>query len=760
MTTVTDSDRLVGRERYAYLQRLAANADRLLVLVASALTAVSGVLALTGHGWTAFVAVALPSLALAIVQTRLFPGTRLSRCTVALVLMVLAAALIHQSGGMIETHFGVIVLVALLLYYRDWLPIVAGAGAIAVHHVAFFFMQNAGLPVTAFLPGTGISVLLIHAAYVVGESTVLVVMAVQMRRELISLGHDPVELAQLAHAMTRDEPLPCHIARMQFPAQSLAQALVATNGALLARHDDELHLTRENLRIRTALDSVTTNVMIADEGRNIVYINKPLTHMLAEAQADLQRDIPSFDAATLLGRNIDLFHRHPEHQATMLARLRSTHRAQIRVGGHVMRLIVNPVLGEDGQRQGFVVEWADLTAELQVEEEVARVVEAAASGDLSGRVPVAGKQGFLLQLAQQINTLLDRNAASLEDISTLLSALSRGDLSARMHGDYQGVFARIRDDANATSEQLAGIVGRIQQSAGAINIAASEIAAGNNDLSQRTEQQAANLEETAASMEELTSTVKANAEHAQRANQLAHDAADVATRGGTVVGQVVSTMGDIAQASHKIGEIISVIDGIAFQTNILALNAAVEAARAGEQGRGFAVVASEVRSLAQRSANAAKEIKTLIDDSVARIGSGSTLATEAGRTMQHIVSSVQDVTHIMGEIADASAEQAAGIDQINQAVMHMDEGTQQNAALVEEASAAARSMEDQAEQLVQAVSVFQLDQANLARTADPDSSTAASAKVAGKRARALRRPVAAPVPTSVLAEADTAWAQF
>ncbi|RXR06649.1 methyl-accepting chemotaxis protein [Pseudoxanthomonas composti] len=754
MTVAPDADRLIGREHYAYLQRLAAGADRLLVLVAGVLTAVSALLALSGRGWTAFLAVALPSLALVAVQTRLFPGTRLSRCTVALGLMVLAAALIHQSGGMIETHFGVIVLIATLLYYRDWLPIVVAAGAIAVHHVAFFFMQHAGLPVMAFLPGTGIGVLLMHAAYVVAESAVLVVMAVQMRRELVLLGHDPAELTQLAQAMTRDEALPAHIARMRFPEGSLAQALVATNGALLARHDADLRMSRDNLRIRTALDSVTTNVMIADAERNIVYVNKPLTAMLAQAQDDLRRDIPSFDAATLLGRNIDLFHRNPEHQATMLARLQGTHRAQIRVGGQVMRLIVNPVLGEDGQRQGYVVEWANLTAELQVEEEIARVMEAAAAGDLSGRVPVADKQGFLLQLAQRINALLDRNATSLEEISALLSALARGDLTARMQGDYQGVFARIRDDANATAAQLAGIVGRIQQSAGTINIAATEIAAGNNDLSQRTEQQAANLEETAASMDELTSTVKASAEHAQRANQLAHDAATVATRGGGVVGQVVATMAEIAQSSHKIGEIISVIDGIAFQTNILALNAAVEAARAGEQGRGFAVVASEVRALAQRSANAAKEIKGLIEDSVSRIGNGSALASEAGRTMEQIVGSVQGVTRIMGEIADASAQQAAGIDQINQAVMHMDEGTQQNAALVEEASAAARSMEDQAAQLVEAVSVFRLAQAH----ADHAAPAAAPGRSGPPRKPATRKP--APALALVPTQPDASWAEF
>ncbi len=306
--------------------------------------------------------------------------------------------------------------------------------------------------------------------------------------------------------------------------------------------------------------------------------------------------------------------------------------------------------------------------------------------------------------------MLDNNADGLSRVSALLSSLSQGDLTARMEGDLQGVFADIRDDANATADQLAGIVRRIKDSSLAINSAATEIATGNGDLSRRTEQQAAALEETAASMEELTATVKQNADNADQANRLVLDAAGVAARGGDVVGRVVATMADIDTSSKKIADIIAVIDGIAFQTNILALNAAVEAARAGEQGRRFAVVASEVRTLAQRSAGAAKEIKHLIEDSVTRIGNGAALAAEAGNTMQQVVGSVQRVTDIMGEITSASREQAAGITQVNQTVTQMDETTQQNAALVEEATAAARAMEDQATQLVDAVAVFRLEQ--------------------------------------------------
>ncbi|MFA4617145.1 methyl-accepting chemotaxis protein, partial [Xanthomonas perforans] len=247
----------------------------------------------------------------------------------------------------------------------------------------------------------------------------------------------------------------------------------------------------------------------------------------------------------------------------------------------------------------------------------------------------------------------------LSALSKLLQAIAAGDLTERMQGQFNGVFARMRDDANTTTAQLADIVGRIQHATLSINTAASEIAAGNNDLSQRTEQQAANLEETAASMEELTSTVRQNAEHARQANQLAIGAATVASQGGSVVAQVVTTMSGIEVSSKKIADIISVIDGIAFQTNILALNAAVEAARAGEQGRGFAVVASEVRTLAQRSAGAAKEIKHLIDDSVSKVAEGSVLVDQAGKTMADIVASVQRVTDIMGEISAASQEQSA-----------------------------------------------------------------------------------------------------
>ncbi|ELQ12451.1 methyl-accepting chemotaxis protein [Xanthomonas translucens] len=706
----THSSFLVGNERYVYLQKLAAAADRLFLAVAAFVGLIGLAIAWRQGVWTPWLAVTLPTLVVIALQVQLYPGTLLSRCTMALGLMVLAAVLIQQAGGMTEIHFGVIVLIALLLYYRDWRPILVASAAIAVHHLLFFWLQHRGLPLRAFAADAGIGILAMHAGYVVVEAGILMAMAVQMRKQLLNVGHEPRELALLARAIARQQPLPASIRGLSLPEGSIAHTLVVASEQLLSSHAQDAQAQHENLRIRTALENVTANVMIADAERNIVYINKPLARMLSAVQDDLRRELPGFDANDLLGRNIDVFHKRPEHQAKLLAALQHTHTAQIRVGGRTMRLIINPVIGDAFERQGFVVEWADRTDEIQVEEEVTQIVRAAAAGDLDSRIGLDGKQGFFLLLAQQLNTLLDNNADGLARISRLLSALSQGDLTARMDGDLHGVFARIRDDANATALQLATIVRQIQGASDSINSSAGEIATGNDDLSRRTEQQAASLEQTAAALEELTSTVKQNAEHARQANQLAVGAAAVATQGGEVVGQVVSTMSGIETSSRKIADIISVIDGIAFQTNILALNAAVEAARAGEQGRGFAVVASEVRTLAQRSANAAKEIKGLIDDSVGRVAEGSALVDRAGRTMQEIVASVQRVTDIMGEISTASQEQSAGIEQVNRTVTQMDEATQRNAALVEQATASARSMESQAGELARAVASFTLVQ--------------------------------------------------
>ena len=332
--------------------------------------------------------------------------------------------------------------------------------------------------------------------------------------------------------------------------------------------------------------------------------------------------------------------------------------------------------------------------------------------------------------------------------------VAAGDLTSTILVASRDETGQLMHALKTMNDSLVAIVGQVRSGTDTIATASSEIAAGNMDLSSRTEQQASSLEETASSMEELTSTVKQNTDNARQANKLAGDAADIASRGGAVVADVVSTMGDINASSKKIVDIISVIDGIAFQTNILALNAAVEAARAGEQGRGFAVVATEVRNLAQRSSAAAKEIKGLIDDSVQKVDAGTRLVDKAGRTMEEIVQSIGFVTSIMGEISNASEEQSAGIEQVNQAISEMDQVTQQNAALVEEASAAAEAMQEQASELAQVVSVFRLD-----TTAVPPVRTSRPAAPVKKAAApALSLPAQRSKPKATGSEGE--WEEF
>ncbi|MFZ6747557.1 methyl-accepting chemotaxis protein [Undibacterium sp. Ren11W] len=333
--------------------------------------------------------------------------------------------------------------------------------------------------------------------------------------------------------------------------------------------------------------------------------------------------------------------------------------------------------------------------------------------------------GLIARALQRLATVRD----AMQEIAT-----GDGDLTRRL--DAQGVdeLAQITSAFNLFVDKIAKVLMEIRSASESVKVATSEIAAGNADLSSRTEAQAGSLEETASSMEELTSTVKQNADNAREANQLSLSASTVAVKGGDVVSQVVDTMGSIKGSSSKMFDIISVIDGIAFQTNILALNAAVEAARAGEQGRGFAVVASEVRNLAQRSAGAAKEIKALIVDSVEKVDLGGKLVDEAGRTMGEIVSSIKHVADIMSEITAASQEQSSGIEEINTAITHMDEMTQQNAALVEQAAAAAESLQEQAEALSATVATFKLDHADAAATSTPRAATKAAIKPAPAKA--------------------------
>jgi methyl-accepting chemotaxis protein len=487
-----------------------------------------------------------------------------------------------------------------------------------------------------------------------------------------------------------------------------------------------------NARVKAALDYVGLPVRIADNEGIILYVNNSFKEMLRKYEAGFRRQIPSFDPEKVIGCNLSMFLSDTRSVSSYLQQITQATASRMIMGGRDVDILTTPVLGEHGERLGTAAQWTDITEQLAAEKEVGAIVAAAASGDFAKRIAEAGKSGFMLQMAQGLNQVLGTSEKALGEIARIQTALAEGDLSKTISAEYEGIFADLKGNSNATIERLREIISQIREASESINTAAREIAMGNNDLSRRTEEQASSLEETAASLEEFASSVRQNAENATQANRLAEEASEAAQRGGDVVGKVVTTMAGITESNREIADITTLIDGIAFQTNLLALNAAVEAARAGEQGRGFAVVASEVRTLAQRAAEAAKDIKAVISASVGKVDEGAKLVSSAGQAMEEIVAQVKRVSAIIGEIAAASKEQSTGIDQVNQAVTNIDQITQQNAALVEEATAAAKSLEEQSETLVQAISVFRLAEESTAAKRKPARGNATASSPNGK----------------------------
>jgi methyl-accepting chemotaxis protein len=365
-----------------------------------------------------------------------------------------------------------------------------------------------------------------------------------------------------------------------------------------------------NLRVRTALDVSRSNVMLADANYEIIYLNGTLQQMLREAEVEIRKAMPSFDSSKLMGMNMETFHKSPA-----LASLTGTYEARFDIGSQKFMIVATAVLGKDGKRNGAVIEWRNETVEKGIEEEVDGLVKAAIDGDFSHQIALEGKSGFMLNLSTAMNGLCANVSETMNDFAELMGSMADGDLVRRITADYHGVFGKLKADANRMADQLTQTISEIKSVGREVANAAAEISTSTTDLSQRTEEQAASLEQTSASMEEMSATVKKNAENAIQANQLTNGSRDIADRGGQVVAKAVDAMARIEDSSRKISDIIGVIDEIARQTNLLALNAAVEAARAGDAGRGFAVVASEVRSLAQRSSQAAKDIKDLITNS-------------------------------------------------------------------------------------------------------------------------------------------------
>ncbi|HEV7260818.1 MAG TPA: methyl-accepting chemotaxis protein [Bosea sp. (in: a-proteobacteria)] len=505
--------------------------------------------------------------------------------------------------------------------------------------------------------------------------------------------------------------------------------------ALKATHDSGV----EAARIRSALDGCRTSVMVCDAQGRVVYVNNSLLRFFGEAQEDFRAAFPGCSAKDMLGKVMESIQgpaglRQSQQQAVRFA-----------LGRRTVALSLSPVMHADGRRLGTAVEWLELTDELAAAAEVADVVAAAVEGDFSRRVPVAGKPDALLRIAEGMNEINALVENAVGEFTTVVGGLAEGDLTQRMTGNYRGRLAELKSSLNAALAHLGETVATIQGTAGNVARSATEIDTGAGDLAARTEQTAANLEETAATTEQLAASVKQSASRSREATELANEAMGVAQDGKDVVAQAVGAIERIETSSERISEIVSVIDDIAFQTNLLALNAAVEAARAGEAGRGFAVVASEVRALAQRSGQAAKDIKGLIVSSNEQVGEGVRFVRSTGDALERIVAAAGKVSTTVAEISRATAEQASGIDEMSRAVAHMDETTQQNSALAEQSATSATELMTEIAALRRLVAFFRADNA-----VGRDSHAAPTPlRVAVEPARQTRPPIPAAAPRPV-----------
>ncbi|WP_019898279.1 methyl-accepting chemotaxis protein [Methylotenera mobilis] len=824
----------------------ATSADKLMSMTLLVLVAISIFIGYSNGTQFEALAIGVPALVIPLLFVKTMPGSVLARISLAAAFMVFSALFIQQTRGMNEAHFSIFILLAFLLYYRDWKPIFAAALVIAVHHISFNSFQTYDSGFYVFQSGANYKLLLIHALAVVFEAALLIIIANNLRKEANMIGGAPEDVVNIARQLANGNLNQLiDVDARDKSSVKFALKTMSTNMSAIVSHIESMTVEhgKGNLEALIELDQLhgsyksmaeKINAMLASQAKlvhkitqsvinfsngdfdqpfdqlpgKLSFINEAIEQLRANVKAiiediaemskehevgniDASMDVSKYSGAfakTVMGVNVMVgAHVREKEEVTEVMRALGDGDFDVQIQQYPgKKAEINKNLDRlKGKLKGAVdsVKWvtnehalgnidmslhahlfkggfselatavnAIVAGQLELTEKALACVKAFGEGDFDAPLETfPGKKVFVNEAIEQVRTNLK---ALNEDAQLLADAAHAGRVTVRADADrHQGDYRKIVNGMNETLEMIVGPIVTVQQSVETINTAAREIAQGNADLSRRTEDQAASLEKTAASMEELSSTVKQNADNAKQANQLASAASGVAVKGGVAVSAVVSTMAQINESAKKIEDIISVIDGIAFQTNILALNAAVEAARAGEQGRGFAVVAGEVRNLAQRSASAAKEIKELITNSVNKTAEGTKQVEMAGETMQEIVSSVKRVSDIIGEISAASQEQSAGIEQVNEAIMKMDDVTQQNTALVEEAAAAAESMMEQADELMNAISVFQLgshSESKVSRNVP---------KVMTSKAATIARPTPAKVSIKPSAD-DGDWEEF
>jgi len=479
----------------------------------------------------------------------------------------------------------------------------------------------------------------------------------------------------------------------------------------VARSVDAIRtLGRDSTLVVSALKGSSSLLMITDVSEHITFMSPALLDLLQKLEPTFRQGNPGFAVAAMFGQHIDCYRTNPNLKRQLLSDDGKLRHVRYEIASTVIQVEMSYIVAADGEKVGHTLLWNDITKELAAQKTVSAVVAAAARGDFSERVPTADADGFVREIAEGLNAISATVEDAIGDVGMALRAVAAGDLTHRSKTAYEGTIGALQADIANTVERLADTIARLQASTSEVSRTAAEIEAGADDLSRRTEDQASSLEQTAATTEELAASVKATAQASRRAVSLSEEAAEVARTGGGIVANAVGAMARIEQASHRISDIIGVIDEIAFQTNLLALNAAVEAARAGDAGRGFAVVASEVRALAQRSSAAAKDISALISSSNGEVTDGVKLVKSAGEVLAQIVEASHNVSTMVSEISTATGEQASGIEEMSQAVAHMDGMTQQNAAMAEESVASSQSLAAQTVELAALAARFKVNE--------------------------------------------------
>jgi methyl-accepting chemotaxis protein len=453
--------------------------------------------------------------------------------------------------------------------------------------------------------------------------------------------------------------------------------------------------------------------MVVDQNRTIIFVNPSALKLFSNIEKDIQTLLPHFQAHNLIGKSIDVFHKNPQHQITMLNQLTDVYVGKLDLAGHPLQFIISPIFDDNKKRIGYTVEWQDVYMEQKIQAELTQTLGSNAKGHVEARIQIQGLTGFYGSLAHQINEMFASTESALNNYGKVMHALAQNDLTERVNADFKGLRGRVNSDMNASLCTLSKTFATISHNMSQITHNISQLNAANQESSNRTQETAASLQETASAIEQITTSIQRASESTRQATDFAHQVRASAGKGVIVVNESVTAMTEIETHSRKIEEITSLIDSIAFQTNLLALNAAVEAARAGEHGRGFAVVASEVRALAGKSADAARDIKGLIEETVGKIRAGSYKVQSTATVLKEIESQAAQVEHLVESIASTSGEQATAMNEIHRTIESMDEMTQQGAAQAEELAAMSDNMSQQANEVAQLLAQFRLPAAVL-----------------------------------------------